>query len=148
MKTTNGWRTLRCQSPHSFKLLIDWSQHCWKNTKCIKAIHVEIRVSCVIYKLAHGYNFVIFIKLFAIGKSIVSLVLHEFVTVMNIVFWKLISWLVEANMCTVMNDFKLRCGLSSVQGAIHGTNLLISKPSMPFLEEYYYFKYGGYSIVA
>ncbi len=105
-------------------------------------------MSCVIYKLAHGYNFLIFIKLFAIGKSIVSLVLHEFVAVVNIVFWKLISWLVEANMCTIMNDFKLRCGLPSVQGAIDGTNLLISKPSMPFLEEYYYFKYGGYSIVA
>jgi len=34
----------------------------------------------------------------------------------------------------------LWCGLPSVQGAIDGTNLLISKPSMPFLEEYYHYK--------
>ncbi len=54
-----------------------------KNTKCIKAIHVEIYVSCVIYKLEHGYNFLICSKLFAIVKSIISLVLHEFVVLVN-----------------------------------------------------------------
>jgi len=82
MKTTNGWRTLRCRSPHAFKLLIDWNQHCWK-TQCIKAIHVEIYVSCVIYKLEHSYNFLICSKLFAIVKSIISLILHEFVVLVN-----------------------------------------------------------------
>ncbi len=100
-------------------------------------------MSCVIYKLAQGYNFLNCIKLFAIGKSIVSLVLHEFVAKVNIVFWKLISWPMGLDMCTIMNDFKLWCGLPSVQGAIDGTHLLISKPSMPFLKDYYYFKYGG-----
>jgi hypothetical protein len=109
---------------------------------------MEIHVSCVIYKLVHGYNFLICIQLFAIEKFIVSLVLHEFVAIINIYFWKLISWLVGAYMCIVMNDFKLWCGLPSVQGAIDGIHLLISKPFMPFLEDYYYFKYGGYSIIA
>jgi hypothetical protein len=104
-------------------------------------------VSCVIYKLAHGYNFLICSKLFAIGKSIVSLVLHEFFALVNIVFRKLISWPVGVDMCIVINDFKLWCGLPSIQGAIDGTHLLILKPPMPFLEDYYYFKYGGYSIV-
>jgi hypothetical protein len=51
-------------------------------------------------------------------------------------------------MCIVINDFKLWCGLPNVQGVIDGTHLLISKPFMPFLEDYYYFKYGGYSIIA
>jgi hypothetical protein len=40
-----------------------------KNTKYINAILVEIHVSCVIYKLVHGCNFLICSKLFAIGKS-------------------------------------------------------------------------------
>jgi hypothetical protein len=73
--------------------------NCWqikvniieKNTKYIKIILVEIHVSCVIYKFAHGYNFLICNELFAIGKFTVSLVLHEFVVIMNIVFKKLIS---------------------------------------------------------
>jgi len=47
-----------------------------------------------------------------------------------------------------MNDFKLWYGLPNIQGAINGTHLFISKPSMPFLKDYYYLKYRGYSIVA
>jgi hypothetical protein len=82
-------------------------------------------------------------QLFAIGKSIVSLVLHGFDVAVNIVFWKLISWLVGVDMCIVMNDFKLWCGIPSVQGAIDDAHLLISKPSMPCLKNHYYFKYGG-----
>jgi hypothetical protein len=54
-----------------------------QNTQYQSAIHVEIWVSCAIYKLAHGVNFLICNKLFAIGKSIVSLMLHEFVEVAN-----------------------------------------------------------------
>ncbi len=105
-------------------------------------------MSCVIYKLAHNYNFLICSKLFAIGKSIVSLVLHEFVALVNTIFRKLISWPMGADMCIVINDFKLKCGLPSLQGVIDGIHLLIFKLFMPFLEDYYYFKYGGYSIVA
>jgi len=52
-----------------------------------------------------------------------------------------------AKMCLVMYDFKLWCGLLNVQGAIDGTHLFISKPSMHFSKDYYYLKYGGYSIV-
>jgi hypothetical protein len=36
-------------------------------------------MSCAIYKLAHGANFLICSKLFAIGKSTTTLVLHEVV---------------------------------------------------------------------
>ncbi len=63
-----------------------------KNRKYINAILVEIYVSCVIYKLAHGYNFLICNELFTIGKSITSLVLHIFFDAVNVVFKKLISW--------------------------------------------------------
>jgi hypothetical protein len=89
--------------------------NCWeikvkiieRNTKYIKAILVEIHVSCVIYKFAHSYNFLICNELFAIRKFTISLVLHEFVVVMNIVFKKLISLLMGANAWPTMNHFKL-----------------------------------------
>jgi hypothetical protein len=65
-----------------------------KNTKYKNAILVEIHVSYVVYKFVHGYNFLIYNKLFAIGKFTISFVPHEFVDAMNVVFRKLISWLV------------------------------------------------------
>jgi hypothetical protein len=83
--------------------------------------------SCAIKKLALGYNFIICNELFAIGKSIISLVLCEFVVAMNVFFRKLISWLVGLEMHIVMED--LKNGLPSIQGAINGTHILISKPS-------------------
>ncbi len=70
-----------------------------------KTIPIEIWVSCAIYKLAHGTNFLMCTKFFAIGKSIVSKVLHEFVVAMNIVFKKLIAWLIWAEMATEMENF-------------------------------------------
>jgi hypothetical protein len=76
------------------------------------------------------------------------LVLHGFVDAVNVVFKKLISWPMGVEICSVLNDFKLWCGLLNIQGAIDGTHLFISKPFMPLLKYYYYFKFGGYSIVA
>ncbi len=67
---------------------------------------MEIHVSCVIYKFAHDYNFLICNELFAIRKFTVSLVLHEFVVVMNIVFKKLISLPMGVDMCTTKNRVK------------------------------------------
>jgi len=119
-----------------------------KNTKYKNTILVEIRLSCVVYKFVHGCNFLIYIKLFAIGKKTISLVPHEFVDAMNVVFRKLISWLMGVEMCSIMNDLKLWCNLLNVQGPINGTHLFIYKLFMHFSEDYYYFKSGGYSIVA
>lgn len=113
-----------------------------KNTKYKNAILVEICVSCVIYKLVHACNFLICNELFIIGKSITSLVLHEFVDAINVVFKKLISWPMGAELCSILNDFKLLCGLLNIQGAIDGIHFFISEPFMPFLEYYYYFKFG------
>lgn len=103
-----------------------------KNTKYINAILVEIYVSCVIYKLVHGYNFLICNELFTIGKSITSLVLHEFVDAVNVVFKKLISRLMGVEMCSVLNHFKIWCGLPNVQGVVDGTHLFILKPFYVF----------------
>ncbi len=55
-----------------------------------KVIIVDIQVSCTIYKLAHGANFLVCNDFFAIRKSIISKVLHEFMVAMNVVFKKLI----------------------------------------------------------
>ncbi len=62
-------------------------------------------MSCAIYKLAHGANFLICDDLFAIGKSIVTLVLYE-VDVVNVIFNKLISWPIGLEMQVIMEDFK------------------------------------------
>ncbi len=99
-----------------------------QNNQYRSAIHVEIWVSCVIYKLAHGVSFFNCNELFAIGKLIVSLVLHEFVEVANIKFKKLILWPVGAKMNVVMERFGHLCGLSSVHIAIDGTRIQNLKP--------------------
>ncbi len=108
---------------------------------------MEIHVFCVVYKFVHGYNFLIYNKLFAIGKFTISLVPSEFVDAVNVVFRKLISWPVGVEMYSIMNDFKLWCSLFNIQGPIDGILLFIYKPSMHFSKDYYYFKFGGYSIV-
>lgn len=50
-------------------------------------------------------------------------------------------------MNVVMEGFGHLCGLSSVHGAINGTHIQIPKPKIIFLEDYYYHKKGGYSII-
>jgi hypothetical protein len=50
--------------------------------------------------------FFVYNELFAIGKFIMLLMLHEVVTTMNVIFSKLIPWLVGAKMQVVMHDFK------------------------------------------
>jgi hypothetical protein len=51
-------------------------------------------------------------------------------------------------MNVVMEHFQQLCGLPSVHGAIDGTHIQIFKPKTTFLEDYYYHKIGGYSVVA
>lgn len=47
----------------------------------------------------------------------------------------------------VMEDFKQWCGLLNMQGVTDGTHVLISKPSIPYPQDYYYHNLG-YSMVA
>jgi hypothetical protein len=68
-----------------------WPMLMKQDTHYQSIIPIEIWVSCAIYKLAHRVNFLICNELFAISKSIMSLMLHEFVEVVNIIF-KFILW--------------------------------------------------------
>jgi len=101
----------------------------------------------MIYNLSHGSNLLICNELFAIDKSIVGLVIYEVVRTINIMFKSLISWLVGQEMECVMLKFKDWRGLRSVHGTINGMHISISKPNIAFVEDYYYHKIGGYSIV-
>jgi hypothetical protein len=85
-------------------------------------------MSCVTYKLAHGAKFLVCSELFAIGKLIISLVLHEFVKAINITFRKLISWPIGTKLNDAMESFKQWCGLLNAHGAMDGNHIIISKP--------------------
>jgi hypothetical protein len=76
------------------------------DTQYKNGITIEIKVSCTIYNLMHGDIFFVYNELFAIGKFIMLLMLHEVVTTVNVIFNKLIPWLVGAKMQVVMHDFK------------------------------------------
>jgi hypothetical protein len=120
-----------------------------QNTKYRRSIPIEIHVSCVIYKFPHSYNFLICNKLFVIGKSTISLIVHEVVVAFNLTFRKLISWLEGPKMQKMMENFELLCNLPNVLTVNDGTHLLIyTKPSILYLGDYYYHKFGGYSMVA
>jgi hypothetical protein len=69
-----------------------------QNTKYIKTISVEIWGSCTIYKLAQGANILTYSELYAIGHSTIGLVFCEIVMAINVVFKKLIIWLVGDKM--------------------------------------------------
>jgi hypothetical protein len=68
--------------------------------------------------------------------------------VVNFVFRRLIFWLEGPEMQKVMEDFKQWRGLFNMQGVTNGTHVLISKPSIPYPEDYYYHKSKGHSMVA
>jgi len=57
-----------------------------RNTKYKASIPVSIRVACSFYKLSHGVEYFQCNKLFAINKSLMNMVLHEFVCVVNEIF--------------------------------------------------------------
>jgi hypothetical protein len=50
-------------------------------------------------------------------------------------------------MVTIMRKFKDWCGLFIVHGTIDGIHSVIMKPYGPFVDDYYYYKSGGYIMV-
>jgi hypothetical protein len=74
-----------------------------KNTKYWRSILLEIHV--ISTNLHIVTTSLLVMSYFAIGKSILSLVLHEFVVALNDFSRKLISWLVGPKMHIVMEDF-------------------------------------------
>jgi hypothetical protein len=67
--------------------------------------------------------FLIFYELFIVGKSIMSIVLHEVVFTINRMVKDLISWPCGDEMQVVVVCFKDWCGLFSMQGAINKTHI-------------------------
>jgi hypothetical protein len=116
------------------------------NTNYQLAILVEIRVSCCLYKLAHGANLLTCSELFAIGRSTVGLVIREVVSAINVVYRDVIWWPRNQELYEVMADFKAWYSMPSVYSAIDCTHISIAKLGL-FSENYYYFKTGGYSVV-
>ncbi len=105
-------------------------------------------MASVIYKKIHVSNLLTCNELFTIGKTIIRLVLYEVVKIMNnMVFKNLITWPMGQKMEDVILEFKEWCELSNFQGAIDDTHISISKPKVDFVEDYYFHKTKGYSIV-
>jgi len=48
-----------------------------KVTKYRCVIHVGMRVACSLYKISHGVNYLQCSEMFAIGKSLINMILHE-----------------------------------------------------------------------
>jgi hypothetical protein len=134
--------------PHEQNVFV---QHCQSPmTRSLEARHhraitVEICVCCFIYKLAQGANFHACNKLFAIRKSTIFLVLHEFVDAFISKYMFLIYWPWGEVMKLVVDEFQAWFGLPNVQDAIDGIHIV--KP-FTYFEDYYYHKFGGYSVVA
>lgn len=118
------------------------------HTKHRKVVLVEIWISCVIYKVVHGVNVLICNELFIVGESIVSLVLHEFVSIVNHVCKNLICWPKGRAMKIVMEEFRLWCGFPNVQGTIKSINVSMLNLWGAYAKDYYYHKINVYNIVA
>ena len=63
-----------------------------KDTKYRLAIPVLVRVACTLFKLTHGASLFICSEMFAMGRSIVSLVLRDVVQAINITLRSEIAW--------------------------------------------------------
>lgn len=115
----------------------------------MKSNSMEIKLTCIIYKSTQGMNFLIFYELFTMGKSIMSIVLHEVVFTINRMVKDFISWPCGDEMQVVIVCFKDRGGLFSMQGAINKTHISMQlNPLGPFHLDYYHHKTCGYNIVA
>ena len=92
------------------------------------AILVVIRITCTLFKLTHGTSLFICSEMFAIGKSIVLVILRDTVRAINNVLSHEISWLTGHKILETQNHFKSLCGLLGIMEAIDGTYILLSKP--------------------
>ncbi len=58
------------------------------------------------YKLVQGYILLMCNEFFFVGESIVYLVIQKVVVAINVMFRKIISWLISDKMEVVMHGFK------------------------------------------
>jgi hypothetical protein len=92
-----------------------------KITKYMCVIHVGNRVPCSLYKISHGVNYLQCSEMFATRKSLINMILHEFVYAMNSILKNQIWWPQGEDLTRVMGGFKGLCGFLSVCGAIDCT---------------------------
>lgn len=103
--------------------------------------------TCLLYKLVDAIDFLQCSELFTIGKSMVHLVLQEFIYVVNEVFKNQAWWPQCDNMMQMMEGFKDLLGLLRIQVTIDATHIHVQKPkSNVFVAGYYFFKFKGYNI--
>jgi hypothetical protein len=111
------------------------------DTKYCLAILVKVRVCACLYKLAHGTNLLTCSEKFPISRSIVGLVLREVVMAINTIYDDAIQWLRGDKMWQVM----VWIALCSWCHRLYTHPL--GKPKT-FPEDYYYYKTGGYTVIA
>ena len=63
-----------------------------QNMKYRLAIPVVVRVACILFKLTHGASLLVCSKMFAVGKSIVNLILRDVVFAINEALRQKIAW--------------------------------------------------------
>ena len=114
-----------------------------KNTKYRLAIPVMVLLACTLFKLSHDASLFICSKIFAIGRSTISLVLREVVQAINVMLRSEIAWPIGERLLETEATFHELCGLLGVVGAIDGTHVSICKPWYGCVD-YFYFKSGGY----
>lgn len=116
-----------------------------QNTKYCMAVPVIVRLACTLFKLSHGATLLICSELFAVGRSTVSIMLHDVVHAINDLLRAEMKWPSFEQVPSISRDFQDMCGLPSVLGAIDGTHFAVSKPKFG-PADYFYFKSSGYAI--
>jgi len=91
------------------------------NTKFWSTMFVSIHMACNLYKLVHVAQYFHCSKFFAIKKSTMRFVLHEFTCAMNTMLNNQFKWLERNEMVEIMAKFKDFCDLPSIHGAIIAT---------------------------
>jgi len=94
-------------------------------------------VACSFYKLFRRVEYFQCNKRFAIGKSTMHLVLHEFIHAINVVFKNQIKWPKGEDLLKVTIGFKNLFGLQYLYGAINVMQIHMQNPKGIFVGNYY-----------
>ena len=116
-----------------------------QNTKYQLAIPMVVRVACILFKITHDASLFVCSKMFAIGKSAVSLILRDVIFAINEALRQKIAWPCCDHLRQFQVDFFDLCRLLVVSGTIDRTHISICKPHVG-VANYIYFKFGGYTI--
>jgi hypothetical protein len=84
--------------------------------------------------------------MFAIDKSSMNTILHEFIVPVNVVFKIQIQWPRSEDLLRVMASFKDWCDLPSVQGVIDCTQIHMQKPKRASIAKCFSYKSKAYNM--